>query len=90
MIKKGGYVVLDVRSEEMYKNGHIHGSLHIPHDKIKERISELDPSKEIIVYCSKGLRSAEVSNLLSSNGYTVYNLVDGYEEFKLNIEGEEP
>ncbi len=64
-----GAIILDVRTDKEYKNGHIDGSINISLGKIKERYIELDSSKTYITYCSHGIRSVEVKNILKDNGF---------------------
>jgi len=53
-------------------------SLHIPMQRIPERIGELDPGKEIVVICRSGGRSAQVAEFLAAQGFTaVFNLAGG-------------
>ncbi len=51
-LEKGAAVVVDVRSEEAYKAGHIKGARLIPVDEIAGRVKELPRNKMIITYCS--------------------------------------
>jgi len=51
-MEKGTAVVVDVRSAEAYKLGHIKGSLSIPEPEIVSRKDELPRDKTIILYCS--------------------------------------
>lgn len=50
----------------------------IPIDQLPERINELDPSREMVVYCRSGARSGRAVELLKSVGFRkVKNLVGG-------------
>ena len=74
-------LILDVRTESEYLEGHINNSLLIPHDKIESRQDELPVNKStpILVYCRSGSRSATASNTLTALNYTcVYNMLGGY------------
>lgn len=51
-IDKGTAYVVDVRSDDQYKAGHIKGSVHIPETEIGARASELPRDKTIVTYCS--------------------------------------
>jgi 3-mercaptopyruvate sulfurtransferase SseA len=51
-MEKGTVVVIDVRSEEVFKAGHIKGARWIPMDQIVSRIKELPRDKLIVTYCS--------------------------------------
>ena len=70
-------ILVDVRTEAEYKEGHIKGSVLIPYDLIgKEASSKLsDKSAKIIVYCRSGNRSEVAARELLKMGYTsVYDL----------------
>lgn len=69
-----GALVVDVRTVNEYKNGHIKGSLNIPLSDIGAAMSWLIKDVPIIVVCESGSRSAEAKNILEVNGYKkVYN-----------------
>jgi rhodanese-related sulfurtransferase len=51
-MEKGTAVVIDVRSPESYKTGHIKGSINIPETEIVRRKDELPRDKKIVLYCS--------------------------------------
>ncbi|MBW5444475.1 CoA-disulfide reductase [Cohnella sp. CFH 77786] len=76
-------MLVDVRSEIEHRNGHIPGSLLIPVDELRGRLSELDPHKEIWVYCQVGLRGYTASRILQQKGYRVRNLSGGYKTYKM-------
>ena len=67
------YVILDVRTEEEYQEGHIKDAILMPYDTIDSSIS-LDTSKYIFVYCRSGNRSKIAYDKLISYGYQVYDL----------------
>lgn len=66
------FILLDVRTEEEYNEGHIPGAILIPDNTIEENAFTLLPDKEttIFVYCRSGRRSANAAEILSSMGYT--------------------
>ncbi|WP_334077220.1 DsrE/DsrF/DrsH-like family protein [Paenibacillus sanfengchensis] len=74
-------LLLDVRTEIEHGNGHIPGSLNIPVDDLRLRLSELDPDKEIWVYCQVGLRGYTASRILRQKGFQVRNLTGGYKTY---------
>ena len=83
IIKKSPTIIIDVRSEQEYAEGHLNGAINIPLYRIKsetERIVE-DKSKQIIVYCTSGVRSEKAQVILNSMGYmNVYNLISGFNQ----------
>ena len=61
-------VVLDVRSERDYNNGHLIDALNIPLDSNKD-ISDFDKSKTYFVHCDQGNVSKIMATILSNNGF---------------------
>jgi NADPH-dependent 2,4-dienoyl-CoA reductase/sulfur reductase-like enzyme/peroxiredoxin family protein/TusA-related sulfurtransferase len=72
------YILVDVRSEEEYRSGHVEGAVNIPVDSLRDRLSELDIDKTIVEYCQVGLRGYVADRILSQNGYRVLNVTGGY------------
>ena len=78
-------LVLDVREESEYDAGHIPNSKHIPADKIKDRIEELEKFKDkpIVVIYRSGVRSGNASATLHENGFSlIHNLTGGIDTWK--------
>ena len=65
-------IVLDVRTEEEYNQGHIEGSILIPNTEIDQRASEklTDKDATILIYCRSGNRSSIAARILVNAGYT--------------------
>lgn len=78
-----GTVLVDVRTELEHRNGSIPGSVLIPVDELRSRLEELDPQKEIWVYCQVGLRGYTASRILQQKGFRVRNLAGGYKTYQL-------
>ena len=79
-----GYTVIDVRSPQEYKEGHIEGAISIPEYELENRARNelIDLEKPIIVYCSTGHRSKRAQELLEQMGYKeVYNLENGWQNY---------
>tara|TARA_B100001750_G_C15162993_1_gene425401 strand:- start:97 stop:417 length:321 start_codon:yes stop_codon:yes gene_type:complete len=72
------FILLDVRNMHEVVFSKIDGSIHIPMNEIPNRLSEIDSSKDIIVQCKSGKRSARVCEyLLQENYKNVWNLKGG-------------
>lgn len=65
-------IVLDVRTEEEFKEGHLEGAILLPDNQISNKAESILPDKDakIIVYCRSGRRSAGASEALSQLGYS--------------------
>ena len=75
-----GTTIIDVRSPQEYREGHIDGSISIPDYQIKRDIEKHVPNKNelIVLYCSTGHRSQKAQQILEDLGYTnVYNVYEG-------------
>ncbi len=79
---KNGAIVLDVRSNLEYTEGHIDGAICLPeYDINTENVNKVISNKEetILVYCSTGERSKRAKQKLNRLGYKhVYNLYEGF------------
>ena len=66
------YIILDVRTQEEYKEKRIAGAMIIPGHEIKNRAEKELPDKNrvILVYCRSGVRSARAARELAGLGYT--------------------
>jgi len=71
-------ILIDVREPVEYEINRIEGSRLIPLSKLPEKVNELDQTREIILYCKMGGRSARAVQLLRELGFTrVKNLAGG-------------
>jgi rhodanese-related sulfurtransferase len=70
VLKKGQAILIDVRSEESYRAGHIKGARLIPVNDIGSKIGELPKDKLIATYCSwpNEHTSARAVQTLNENG----------------------
>jgi len=69
--------LLDVRSPEEYKQGHISGAELIPLDELAAKMGRLPKEREIVCVCASGSRSSMAARQLSSQGYQVSNMRGG-------------
>ena len=67
-----GYIILDVRTQEEYDQGHIPGAILIPDTEIKAEAENVltDKAQLILVYCRSGRRSKLAAESLLELGYT--------------------
>lgn len=79
LLKDEDIVILDVRSEEEFKQRKIHSEkiIHIPLLDLRERISDIPRDREIIVVCQLGLRSYEASRILYGAGFRKIKVLEG-------------
>ncbi|MDH5435677.1 MAG: rhodanese-like domain-containing protein [Gammaproteobacteria bacterium] len=80
MINHENAIILDVREENEFKEGHILNSIHIPLKNVEKKLKELEKykSQPVIVNCRSGHRSMTACKLLSKNGFEkVFNMGGG-------------
>ncbi|HEY6954022.1 MAG TPA: rhodanese-like domain-containing protein [Flavisolibacter sp.] len=69
-----GAVIIDVRTPNEFRQGHIQGSKNIPVNEIRTKIEMIRKwNKPVITVCLSGGRSAAAKNTLASAGIEVYN-----------------
>lgn len=79
-----GALVVDVRSAEEFKSGHLENAVNIPHTEVEKRLSEFgqDKTRSIVVYCRSGRRSGMAQEVLRQNGFTGVVNGGGYGQLK--------
>jgi molybdopterin/thiamine biosynthesis adenylyltransferase/rhodanese-related sulfurtransferase len=69
-LRNGSQVMLlDVREPNEWNIAHLEGALLIPQGDLLARMNELDSTREIVVYCRSGARSARAVQLLRDAGF---------------------
>jgi rhodanese-related sulfurtransferase len=64
-----GAVIVDVREQSEWIEGHIDGAVLIPLGELESRLTELPKDKQIVAVCRTGRRSAEARDILLNNGF---------------------
>lgn len=64
-------LILDVRTPEEYRAGHVPGAINIPHTELSRQIDKLTNYKNspVVVYCRSGRRAGVANNILSKAGF---------------------
>jgi molybdopterin/thiamine biosynthesis adenylyltransferase/rhodanese-related sulfurtransferase len=80
-------LLLDVREQDEWQEGHLPGAVHVPRGNLESRVEALipDKSREIVIYCSGGSRSAFAAKSLAELGYeNVVSMAGGFADWKRN------
>src|SRR3990172_4657621 len=84
-------VLVDCREANEWKFNRIEGAVNIPLMQIAQRANELDASREIVVYCHSGNRSATAVHFLRQMGFSrVRNLLGGIDAWSIRIDPKVP
>lgn len=85
LMNRENAVVVDVREDNEFKQGHILGAVHVPLGFLDKRINDLEQYKDrpVIVSCRSGQRSARAASVLKKHGFeSVYNLEGGLQAWQ--------
>ncbi|HEX9310852.1 MAG TPA: MBL fold metallo-hydrolase [Gemmatimonadaceae bacterium] len=75
-----GVQIVDVRSPEEWRKGHLPGAIHVPLAALPDRLDQLDTATPIVLHCQGGGRSSIAASFLQSRGLrNVSNLAGGYD-----------
>ena len=82
-----GAVLLDVRTPQEYREGHIPGSQNVPLQQL-DKVEEVTENKDTIlyVYCRSGARSRQAVSLLKHMGYTNVHNIGGIAAYSGKVE----
>ncbi len=73
-VLKRGAVLIDVRTRQEFKDGHINGSINIPLAQIPKQVKKIKLKKKpIVLYCRSGARAASATTHLKNAGIECYN-----------------
>jgi sulfur-carrier protein adenylyltransferase/sulfurtransferase len=87
LFETGDPVIVDVREQDEWDEGHIPGAIHIPRGNLESRIEAAAPSRErqVVIYCAAGNRSAFAAKTLEELGYEdAVSLAGGFTDWKRN------
>ena len=89
MDSEEGYIILDVRTQEEYDQGHIPGAILIPDTEVEVTAEEVltDKDQLLLVYCRSGRRSKLASEILLELGYTNIREFGGIIDWPYEVEG---
>lgn len=84
-LEQDGWVLLDVREKEEYREGHLPGAVSLPRGFLELRVEQVlpDKSQPIIAYCAGGIRSLLAAKQLREMGYErVVSMAGGFTAWK--------
>ena len=85
--KQPGAVLLDVRTPQEYRDGHIPGSKNVPLQSIDKVVSVTEDKDTVLyVYCQSGARSRQATGMLQQMGYRNVNNLGGIAAYSGKVE----
>lgn len=87
MIEDRDFVLLDVREEWEFQISRLPKAKLIPLRELPQRVSELNPYDEIVIYCHHGVRSLDAAYLLQQIGFKrISSLIGGIDRWSREID----
>ena len=85
--KQAGAILLDVRTPQEYREGHIPGSKNVPLQAI-DKVADLTENKDTVlyVYCYSGARSRQAVSYLQHMGYSNVTNIGGIAAYSGKVE----
>ena len=85
--QREGALLLDVRTPQEYREGHIPGSKNVPLQQLDKISSVADnQNTPLFVYCHSGARSRQATAMLQSMGYTNVTNIGGITAYSGKVE----
>jgi phage shock protein E len=72
-LKVRGAQIVDVRSPEEFRGGHISGAVNLPLQTLEANLKKLRKDRPVITCCASGMRSGSAKSFLERNGFEVVN-----------------
>jgi phage shock protein E len=84
LVSEGAQIV-DVRSPNEFKGGHIKNSVNIPLQNLSDKLNSLHKDKVVIVCCASGMRSSSAKGILLSHGFSQVHNGGGWQGLQRKI-----
>lgn len=83
-MRAGLVTVLDVRPADEFASGHLPGAMSVPLNQLEARLTEFDPSLEVVAYCRGAycVLSFEAVATLRARGLAARRLEEGFPEWR--------
>ncbi len=82
LAERKAMAIIDIRTENNFKEGHIEGAVNLPLYRLHERYQELPYNRTLVLVDSRGFRSFLAQSYLKRKGFDVFRLFGGMEAWK--------
>lgn len=80
-VRENDAILIDLRSEEDYREYHLRGAINIPAEKLAEFMKRTDKNRTHIFYCRHGSLSIQEGKKYARQGYLICSLAGGTDAF---------
>lgn len=88
-LSKESYEIIDIRDEGSVLYGMIPGAVHISVEElvynIETYLDKIDKDKKLVVYCQRGQKSVEITEMLEKYGRECWSLKGGYNAYLMSV-----
>lgn len=74
-------LIIDLRDEKEYAEGHVKGAVNIPYGKFDE-YGKLPENKVLVLYCDRGGASLMLARQLAKKGYMTRSVIGGFRAYR--------
>lgn len=78
---KPGVVIIDLRTPEEFRRGHIRGAVNLPYEEM-EKGRRPPRGKLLVLYCERGAASLAMGRELAEEGYQVKSVTGGLKAYR--------
>jgi rhodanese-related sulfurtransferase len=82
LAERKAMTIVDIRTENNFKEGHIEGAVNLPLYKLHDRYQELPYNRTLVLVDSRGFRTFLAQSYLKRKGFDVVRLFGGMEAWK--------
>tara|TARA_B100001996_G_scaffold382894_1_gene376178 strand:- start:3967 stop:4281 length:315 start_codon:yes stop_codon:yes gene_type:complete len=86
LVQKEDFLFIDVREKDELAIASIDGATHIPLMTLPQKVEELDKTKETVIMCHSGVRSAQACLYLDTLGFDTYNVEGGIHAWSKDVD----
>lgn len=81
---KNNCVIVDLRDEKSFKEGHVPGAVNVPYENLEEYLKGINKNRELILYCERGGRSFAAAKKFG-NSYNIKTVNGGIHSYRGKI-----
>ena len=80
--KRQGGLLIDIRSPQDYRNGHIEGAVNVPAEQLENYMKTASKNRVLILYCQHGSMSFQEGKKYVREGYRICTLAGGFATYR--------
>ncbi len=78
-------IIIDVRSSEAFRKGHIPMAVNVPMQELQNGRTNFPRGRTLIFYCESGANSMAAARIMAERGYRTFNAVGGIRQYNKQL-----